>query len=252
MEPVTVYFVGGADTPREMFKPLADALRNRFDAERRTVRLRTIQAYGMIGEGSSGIADVGADTGAEAGVGGGVMKHWYAAGRDARLKPEQAGQSIGGQRVQRQVRMLGASTPLLFIGHGGGGVAAYHAAELLEREGCDVRFVAQVGSPKVPIGSEFRARVGYLAKKGIGVEGDPMTWQGSWAHDNYKLNAHRYPGLLYSAGESRTRLYAPERIALVDIRGQHPSYFSPMKGKGPVSNLAKSLNVLWDWFGQVL
>ncbi len=251
MEPVTIYFVGGADTPPELFRPLADALRNRFDAERRTVHLRTIQAYGNLSEGF-GRADGGNGRGDAAGAGGGVMKHWYAAGRDARLKPGQAEQSIGGQRVLRQVRVLGARMPLLFVGHGGGGVAAYHAAELLEREGCDVRFVAQVGSPKVPISSGFRGRVGYLAKKGIGVEGDPLTWQGSWAHDNYKLSAHRYPGLLYSAAESRTRLYAPERVELVDIRGQHPSYFSPMKGKGPVSNLAKSLNVLWEWFGQAL
>jgi len=249
MEPVTVYFVGGADTPAEMFRPLADALRNRFDAERRTAHLRLVQAYGPLGDGSGA---AGAGFGDAAGSGVSVMKHWYAAGRDARLKPEQAEQSIGGQRVRRQVRMLGARMPLLFVGHGGGGVAAYHAAELLAREGCDVRFVAQVGSPKVPIGAAFRGRVGYLAKKGIGVEGDPLAWQGSWAHDNYKLSAHRYPGLLYRASENRTRLYAPDRVELVDIRGQHPSYFSPTKGKGPVSNLAKTVNVLWEWFGQVM
>ncbi|MFC0335772.1 hypothetical protein ACFOLF_13990 [Paenibacillus sepulcri] len=225
---VNIYLVAGIRTAEPVFRPLADALRNRFGQENLNVTIRILFPYG--GEHNS------------------TMKQIRSARRDVRLYPEQVQQSAGGQQVRTLVRTLGARDPILLIGYGIGGAAAYHAAELLEQDGCDIRFIAQVGSPKVPIGRHFQGRVGYIVKKGAWLEGDPLAWQGSWSHAKYRFASHRYPGLLYNSQEKGRRYYAPDNVAMLDMEGQSPNYFSPRAGRGAVSNLAKTMNMIWNWF----
>ncbi|MBD2848479.1 hypothetical protein IDH44_25130 [Paenibacillus sp. IB182496] len=224
---VNIYLVAGAWTHEEMFRPLAEALKYRFEQGGLVAITRVVLPY----EDGNRFAQL------------------REARRDVRLYPEQAAHSAGGVRVRRLVRTLGARDPLLLIGCGSGGAAAYHAAELLEAEGCEVRFVVQVGSPKVPIGHGFRERVGYIAKKGGLLESDPHVWQGSWSHAKYRFASHRYPGLLYNAREKGRRYYAPGQVAMLDVEGRVPDYFSPVAGRGSVSNLAQTMNTIWEWFG---
>ncbi|SEB40155.1 hypothetical protein [Paenibacillus sp. GP183] len=226
---VTIYIVAGIQTNENMFKPLIDTLRGRYGTEKGSVMIRILHPYGEESHNK--------------------VKQLYQLGRDIQLYPEQASQSSGGQRVRQMVKTLGAKDKLLFIGYGSGGPAAYHAAELLEKQdGCDVRFVVQVGSPKVPIGLQFRSRVGFLTRKGHGSELEPSPWYGGWSHAKYRFTSHRYPGLLFNSREQGRRFYAPQHISAIDISGPELNYFSPSEGKGTVSNLAKTMNVIWNWF----
>jgi hypothetical protein len=225
---VTIYIVAGIQTNENMFKPLIDTLLGRYGKENGSVMIRMLHPYGEDSHNK--------------------VKQLYQLGRDMQLYPEQASQSSGGQRVRQLVKMLGAKDKLMFIGYGGGGPAAYHAAELLEKQdGCDVRFVVQVGSPKVPIGLQFRSRVGFLTRKGHGSELEPSLWYGGWSHAKYRFTSHRYPGLLFNSREQGRRFYAPQHISAIDISGPELNYFSPSEGKGAVSNLAKTMNVIWNW-----
>ncbi|WP_156889567.1 hypothetical protein [Paenibacillus harenae] len=225
---VNIYLVAGIRAAEPEFRPLAEALKSRFEQEQMTVTIRVLFPYGGGNEN--------------------LFKQAKAVRRDIRLYPEQVQQSAGGQEARRLVRTLGARDPVLLIGCGSGGAAAYHAAELLERDGIDVRFIVQVGSPKVPIGGRFQERVGYIAKKGVWLEGDSLPWQGGWSHAKYRFSSHRYPGLLYNAREKGRRFYAPGNVAMLDIEGQYPNFFSPKAGRGSVSNLAKTINAIWEWF----
>jgi hypothetical protein len=220
--------IADIDMKEGYFQQVSDALRSRFEAEQISVIIRTIDAYG--GNYS-------------------MLRQRLQARRDMQLFPEQFELSVGGQTVRRQVKILGAKEPILFIGHGAGGVAAYHAAELLERhEGCDIRFIVQISSPKAPISPSFRDRVGYIARNGVGDEGEPFPWQGGWSHQKYRLASHRYPGLLFNSQEKGRRFYAPKNIVKLDIKGPSTIYYSSIHGHGAVSNLAKTLNVIWNWF----
>ena len=225
---IIIYLVADIDMSEDYFGPITDALRSRFEAEQFSVIIRTIDAYS--GDYS-------------------LLRQRLQARRDMQLFPEQIEQSVGGQSVRRQVKMLGAKEPILFIGHGVGGAAAYHAAELLEKhESCDIRFIIQISSPKVPISPSFRDRVGYIARSGVGVEGNPLPWVGGWSHPKYHFASHRYPGLLFNSQEKGRRFYAPKNIIKLNIKGSATSYYSSFQGHGAVSNLAKTLNVIWNWF----
>jgi hypothetical protein len=224
---IIIYLIADIDMTEGYFKPFSDALRSRFEAEQINIIVRTIHAYGGIDN---------------------TLKMWLLARHDMHLFPEEFEQSVGGQKVRQQVKILGAKEPIIFIGHGAGGVAAYHAAELLEKhEGCDIRFIVQISSPMAPISPSFRDRVGYIARNGIGDEGEPFPWQGGWSHQKYRFASHRYPGLLFNSQEKGRRFYAPKNIVKLDIKGPSTSYYSSNEGHGAVSNLAKTLNVIWSW-----
>jgi hypothetical protein len=148
----------------------------------------------------------------------------------------------GGREAAAEVKRLSSGHPVLFIGHSGGCVAAYHAAVRLmdERVIPDFRIV-QVGSPKVPIRPEYREKVSYfVAVDERGSRRDPITWLGSWS------------------GWSRNRFgiwfwnkmkYAPGYIGKIMTIGGHEHYFRndelfvhPTRG----SNLMLTLDSIWD------
>jgi hypothetical protein len=223
---INLILVTDIDMHEQFFAPVAAALRSRFEAENKLVAIRTLNPYHNNN----------------------IIKQLLHARHDFKLYPQGAGQSIGGQSIRQQVKMLGARDPLFFIGHGAGGVAAYHAAELLEQDGYEIRFIAQIGSAKVPIGASFKDRVGFLTRMGLRKEGEPAPWQDGWSHAKYRLTSHRYPGLLFIGKEKGRRFYAPNNVASIEIKGSQTSYYSTTQGKGAVSNLAKTINVIWDWF----
>jgi hypothetical protein len=224
---INIYIIADIDMHDHDFKPIIDALRSRFEVERIHAIARIIHPY----SGSS------------------LLKQLFQMLRDIKIFPDQVEKSLGGQKVRQQVKILGSKEPILLIGHGAGGIAAYHAAELLEKQDkCDIRFIAQIGSPKVPIGPSFQDRVGYITNKGLGYNGEPSSWQGGWSHPKYRFKSHRYPGLLFNSKEKGRRFYAPNRVVQINAGGQQSSYYSTTHGIGVVSNLAKTLNVIWDWF----
>jgi hypothetical protein len=225
---INLYLVTDIDMHEDFFAPVAAALRSRFEAENKLVAIRTLHPYSSNNDN--------------------IIKQLLQARHDFKLYPQEAGQSIGGQSIRQQVKMHGAKDPLVFIGHGAGGVAAYHAAELLEQDGCEIRFIAQIGSAKVPIGASFKDRVGFLTRMGLRREGEPAPWQDGWSHAKYRLTSHRYPGLLFIGKEKGRRFYAPNNVARIEIKGSQTSYYSTTEGLGAVSNLAKTINVIWDWF----
>jgi len=225
---INIYLIADIDMHENAFKPIVDALRSRFEVEGVRVIARIIHPYNGFS----------------------LLKQLFVIRRDFKIYPDQVEKSVGGQKVRQQVKILGSKEPLLFIGHGAGAAAAYHAAELLENQDlCDIRFIVQIGSPKVPIGQSFQDRVGYITNKGLDSEGDPSSWQGGWSHPKYRIMSHRYPGLLFNSKEQGRRFYAPNKVMQINAGGSHPSsYYSTTQGIGVISNLAKMVNVIWDWF----
>ncbi|EXX88466.1 hypothetical protein BG53_00355 [Paenibacillus darwinianus] len=154
----------------------------------------------------------------------------------------QGAAQFGGRAAAEQIRRLSAGHPVLLIGHSGGGVAAYRAAAILYAKGAIPDFrVIQVGSPKVPICSEYRDRISYyVAVDETGKLKDPITRLGSWG------------------GWSRSRLglwswskqkYAPGRIGTITVLGGHPHYFrhrEPYVHPELGSNLVRTLNTIME------
>jgi len=147
----------------------------------------------------------------------------------------------GGRAVAELVSQLSPRRPVLFIGHSGGGVAAYQAAVMLNKDNIipDCRII-QVGSPKLPIHTELCNRVSYfLAVDEEGKRNDPITRIGSWG------------------GWSRNRLglwfwdklkYAPGHIGTIQVLGGHPHYFrhkAPYVHPDLGSNLSLTLDTIW-------
>lgn len=148
----------------------------------------------------------------------------------------------GGRETAGQVRQFSSGRRVLFIGHSGGGVAAYHAAAMLSGEKAITDFrIVQVGSPKVPIRIPFRSKVSYfVAVDEKGNLRDPVARLGSWS------------------GWSRGRLgmfywnrlkYAPGFIGTIPVLGGHEHYFRndsrythPERG----SNLSRTLDTIWE------
>lgn len=152
-----------------------------------------------------------------------------------------AGQ-FGGRAAAQQVMRLSVGRPVLFIGHSGGGVAAYRAAAMLHREDVIPDFrVIQVGSPRVTIQPDYRDKVSYyIAVDEKGKVKDPITRLGSWG------------------GWSRNRLglwswnklkYAPGHIGTITVLGGHPHYFrnrEPFVHPELGSNLVRTLNTIME------
>lgn len=224
---LNIYVIVGLETEASFLEPLISTLKSRFEAEGTYVVVRTLNPYGPSKN---------------------IIKQLIHKRNDTQLYPENVEQSIGGRKVQQDVLMLGAKAPIILIGYGVGAVAAYHGAELLERHNdCNIKFIVQIGSPKVAISPQFRKRVGFITPNKRGIHNDPLLWNGTWSHSKYTFTSHRYPGLLYNASEKGRRAYAPGNVSQVDITGQPMNYFSTTTGIGAVSNLARTMNIIWSW-----
>ncbi|MBW7456244.1 hypothetical protein K0U00_19615, partial [Paenibacillus sepulcri] len=191
-----IYLVAGVASTPTIFDECKRELKHRFHEAGRDPVIRELLPYGdhtqsMVRQ----IIQVGVD----------LTRFWIS------HRP-------GGRAVAAQVRELSAGHPVLFIGHSGGGVAAYRAALLLNREGIlpDCRII-QVGSPKTPIRRDLREKVSYFqAVDEDGILKDPITRLGSWG------------------GWSRNKLgvpfwnrlkHAPGHLGTITVLGGHPHYF---------------------------
>jgi hypothetical protein len=148
----------------------------------------------------------------------------------------------GGRDAAEQVRRLSYGSPVLFIGHSGGCVAAYQAAVMLSEEGVIPDFrIIQVGSPKVPIRPEHRDKVSYfMAVNEQGHRVDPITRLGRWGGWSRSRFGFRYWD---------KRKYAPGLVGTITVLGGHEHYFRnddlyihPVRG----SNLSLTLESIWE------
>ncbi|WP_127580225.1 hypothetical protein [Paenibacillus koleovorans] len=137
----------------------------------------------------------------------------------------QAAHTIGGQTLFQDIRK--AYDPvngggIVLIGHSGGGIASYKAAQLLNRIGYPVRRVFMIGSPEIPICRDCRDKV--LAVEHSGRWGD---WISRCAFHWFR--------------PAKIRVRLP-------IRGGHPHYFcSKSKDENNVTNMQKMTDFLWSW-----
>ncbi|QJC53415.1 hypothetical protein HGI30_18795 [Paenibacillus albicereus] len=152
---------------------------------------------------------------------------------------------IGGRSMLRDIeRTYGGEGPILFIGHSGGGVAAYQAARLLHQRGMDAGLlrVAQVGSPKTPIDDALRPSVAYFYAAGpSGKPDDPITRIGGWG--GWRGDPGRVPQW------SRTR-HAPGHVEGLAVIGGHTNYFRhqlPYVDGSSRSNLEKTVDAIFSW-----
>lgn len=149
---------------------------------------------------------------------------------------------IGGRLVWEQIKDNVKGQRALFIGHSGGGAAAYQAARLLEEEGAlqDYR-VVQVGSPRTPIHPDMRDKVSYFhSVDSFGNLNDPISRIGSWG------------GWIRSKGYvprwNRFK-YAPGYVEGIPTVGGHAHYFrtEPYVDTNAVCNLDKTISRVREW-----
>lgn len=139
------------------------------------------------------------------------------------------------------IRSQSAGRTVIFVGHSGGGVAAYHLMRRLLAEGVvrDCR-TAQIGSPKVRIRPELSERVGYFYAAAAGGRRDPVTRLGSWG--GMLANGRGLPVW-------DPLRFAPGVIRELAIVGGHAEYF---RGREPyirdgMSNLERTIHALRAW-----
>ncbi|NBD23341.1 hypothetical protein [Paenibacillus glycinis] len=147
----------------------------------------------------------------------------------------------GAHAAAEQVRQLSAGRPVLFIGHSGGGVAAYRAAVMLWREGVipDWR-VVQIGSPRQPVHADHADKVHYIvAVDDKGECADFITRIGTWG--GFSPSRNGVP--LWNRVK-----YAPKHIVPVPMLGGHQHYFrkeEPFVHPERGSNLRMVTETIW-------
>lgn len=215
-----IFLIAGVGSSTSIFNDCTHELQQRFHETGREPVIRSLFPYGDRSQS--------------------LMRQIAAVGKD--LSRLGTAVRAGGKAIAEQVRRLTDGRPALFIGHSGGGVAAYLGAYLLCTEGVisDCR-VIQVGSPKLPIHPDYRSKVSYyFSVDDNGKRNDPVTRIGSWGG----WNKNRL-GMWYWD----RRKYAPGHISTITVMGGHPHYF---RGRDPFihpsrgSNLTLTLNTIWD------
>lgn len=135
-----------------------------------------------------------------------------------------AGYTVGGQALYRDIslnydRLSGGA--IVLIGHSGGGIASYKAAQLLNENGYPVNRVFMVGSPEIPICASCRDKVFAIEHGG--------QW-GDWI------------------SRSSFHWFQPAKVRVrIPIRGGHHQYFcNKSKDENNVSNLEKVMDFIWN------
>ncbi|MFK7691305.1 hypothetical protein [Paenibacillus sp. HJGM_3] len=146
----------------------------------------------------------------------------FTVGRDIYRQPKD---TVGGRTLYREIRNdydteNGGS--IVLIGHSGGGIASYKAAQLLGEEGYPVMKVFMVGSPQIAICPSCRDKV--FAIEHGGRFGDWIS-------------------------RSAFHWFRPAKVrARIPIRGGHRHYFcNQSKDENNVSNMDKVMDFIWGW-----
>ncbi|QHW34640.1 hypothetical protein GZH47_30175 [Paenibacillus rhizovicinus] len=148
----------------------------------------------------------------------------------------------GAKAASEHIRQLSAGRPVLFIGHSGGGVAAYQAAVMLGQEGVipDWR-VVQIGSPRLPIHEAYADKVHCIvAVDEKGYCADYITRLGSWGG----ISRNRF-GIPFWDRDK----YAPKHIIPIRTIGGHQHYFrieAPFVHPERGTNLGLVTDTIWE------
>ncbi|RAP74660.1 hypothetical protein [Paenibacillus montanisoli] len=181
-----------------------------------------------------------------------VVKQVCEIGLDMRVSPERAVRSIGGRRAvaaiaESRMRRGWQGGRTILVGHSGGGVAAVHAANLLqEQDGGPPSPVVMIGSPRCRIPKELRPSVLFVHAVGDSpraVIADAICrlgtfggWGGFragklWQHDKH----------------------GPAGACGVPIIGGHADYFrehAPYMNEMGLSNGWLTLQAVWSWLNE--
>ncbi|MDF2670818.1 MAG: hypothetical protein K0R67_3124 [Paenibacillus sp.] len=211
--PVSVYFAAGISVHRrnDMFRDAMQHVEQRCMKDgMSSVRTNCFYPYGTIDEipASRQIRF--------------VAKQAVTVGLDIY---RQASNTVGGQALYNDIQQFydpKEDGDIVLIGHSGGGIASYKAAQLLNDSGYPIMRVFMVGAPEIPICASCQDKV--LAIEHGGRWGDWISRSAfHWFHP------------------AKVRVRLP-------IRGGHPHYFcSKSKDENNVSNMEKVMEFIFGW-----
>ncbi|MDF2814579.1 MAG: hypothetical protein K0Q81_779 [Paenibacillus sp.] len=211
--PVSVYFAAGISVHRrnDMFRAAMQHVEQRYMKDnQRSVRTHCFYPYGFVDEVPA--ADYGKF----------VAKQAFTVGLDIYRKPAN---TVGGQSLYQDIQQDYDHTnggDIVLIGHSGGGIASYKAAQLLNENGYPVMRVFMVGSPNIPICASCKDKVFAIEHGG--------RW-GDWIS--------RCAFHWFHPAKVRVRL---------PLRGGHPYYFcTKSKDENNVSNMEKVMEFICGW-----
>lgn len=224
--PIRIYLLAGVATTKGYFDECRNQLDRMFRADGREPIIHILHPYGDVSRNLyRQIVEVGTD-----------LTNRLSIGR------------IGGRAAFQQVKetMKSEEEPILFIGHSGGGAAAYQAGKMLHQQRLNRNFrIVQVGSPRIPIHPELRDKVCFLHS--VDKEGklsDPISRIGTW-------------GGWSAQGASVPRWnrfkYSPSIVEGIPLIGGHAHYFchqTPYVDQDSVCNLDKTINRVRNWLLQ--
>lgn len=147
-----------------------------------------------------------------------LMRQLYEVRADLSRRAKLAG--YGGRKVWERISSYGTVPKLLFIGHSGGGVAAYQIARKLHEDQLPINAkVVQIGSPKTKIIPQLKERVGYIHSiDNNGKVKDPISRLGSWGGWSSFTPKRPLP-------HWDSQKYAPGFIEGIHTIGGHADYF---------------------------
>lgn len=147
-----------------------------------------------------------------------LMRQLYEVRADLSRHAKLAG--YGGRSVWERISSHREVPKLLFIGHSGGGVAAYQIARKLHEDQLPINAkVVQIGSPKTRIIPQLKERVGYIHSiNDKGKMKDPISRLGSWG--GWSSFTAKTPLPYWNAQK-----YAPGFIEGIQTVGGHADYF---------------------------
>lgn len=210
---ISVYFAAGISMfqTSEMFIDAMNHMENRYRSRGFTsIRTHCFYPYGTMD-------DIPASRHRRF-----MTKQAFMVGRDIY---RQAAHTVGGRALfndirQHYDRLSGGD--IVLIGHSGGGIASYKAAQLLHSEGYPVIRIFMVGSPEIPICANCRDKVFTIEHGGRG---------GDWIS--------RCAFHWFRPAKVRVRL---------PINGGHPDYFCHQsRDENNVSNMEKVMDFIWSW-----
>lgn len=172
-----------------------------------------------------------------------LLRQLYEVRTDLSAALKNAG--FSGRSVWEKIEPFVNDPKLLFIGHSGGGVAAYQLArKLMEENKVLDSKVIQIGSPRTRIQPELQQRVAYFHSiDGLGRYKDPITKLGSWG--GWSRCSAKLPIVKWDSYK-----YAPGHIEGIDTIGGHADYFRhtpEFTDEQTRCNLDKTVNKIESW-----
>ena len=178
-----------------------------------------------------------------------LWKQVLEVGIDLRYKGFYKG--IGGKKVWHLVEPHIHSSKLLFIGHSGGGIAAYQIAKHiyhLYQSHFESLGVIQIGSPKIKIANPLKNHVAYIhAIDEQGQLKDPISKLGNWGGWNAKAKPMR---IFWDKHK-----HAPKHVHGIETIGGHADYFRiapTFRDAQQRCNLDKTMQSIEKWLNEWL